>query len=521
MGPGGITAFGAAPAKARAMAAMPPIGMGGLGASPTAAGANTGNATAALFGGAGSRPSFGGNSFLLGHPGGAYAGGRYTDPGVRYRQAMGQGTHALLRVLSAPGGNAPDGQYRRALRQSARDIAAAKADLDAEMSLTFTAYGPLSSRSDPATRAEAARLARKLGFGPLDSGRATSAWPPRARGSGSAARTGDAGGPTSTFGAGYPWRFGIAKNPYLSGRRGDVSSALSGRSTSPTMATYMQALDAAGRAAAARSTGGVGTPAWRFGMAQNPYLSGPLGNPRGALSGESTSPTMATYMQAMDAARFRETGNPLLFGWPDGGVGADSLIGHRGELPPSYPPTPREKPARQADPVEQLLAFPVESRRMAEGDVWGNREFDAWRDNRTRKHAGVDLDAAPGDPVTPAVNGIVTKLDWAYEPKEGQPAYRYVEVTTDQGKVARHLYVKPSVEVGDRVESGKTLIGSAQDLSLRFPGMSNHVHFEMRDSGKVRPPLDAIREGHVHPGYDGYRLLNPTQAFPWRYTRKW
>ena len=252
-----------------------------------------------MFGGAGARPSYGGNPFLLGHTGGAYAGGRYTDPGVRYKQAMGQGANALLGVLSAPGGDAPDGLHRRALRRSARDMAAAKADLEAEMSLTFTGYGPLSSRSDPATRAEAARLARKLGFGPLDSGRATSAWPPRARGSGSAARTSDAGGAVSSFGVGTPrWRFGMAENPYLSGQTpGGASSALSGRSTSPTMASYMQALDAAGRAAAARSRG------WDF-------LYGDAG--RGGSAGAETSSIWAHTGKArgpFEASPAMETGD--------------------------------------------------------------------------------------------------------------------------------------------------------------------------------------------------------------------
>ena len=65
-----------------------------------------------------------------------------------------------------------------------------------------------------------------------------------------------------------------------------------------------------------------------------------------------------------------------------------------------------------------------------------------------------------------------------------------------------------------------TLIGSVQDLNPRYPGIANHVHFEMRDSGKARPPLDVTGEGPVHPGYKGYRLLNPTQAFPWTYVPK-
>ncbi len=123
--------------------------------------------------------------------------------------------------------------------------------------------------------------------------------------------------------------------------------------------------------------------------------------------------------------------------------------------------------------------------------------------------------------MTPAASGTVTKTGLAYERVEGQPAYRYVELTKDDGKVVRQLYVDPSVKVGDRVEAGETVIGLAQNLGPRFPGMSNHVHVEVRDSGMPLPSLDAIRQGHVHPRYDAYPLLNPTQAFPWRYVPQW
>lgn len=249
-------------------------------------------------------------------------------------------------------GASPGGQYRRALADSARAAAAARADLAAERSLAFTGYGELYTRPNPATHAEAVRLAARLGV-PL---------PPGSEG-------------TAPTGKGYPWRFGMAGNRYLPGQLGGS------RSRSP----------------------------------------------------QSTSRTMAPYMRALDAARFSETGNSFPFGRLGGGASADSLIGHGGGLPALYPPIPREKPTR-ADPVDRLLAFPVESNRMAEGDAWGGREFEAWRDNRTRKHAGIDLDAAPGDPVTPAVNGIVTNVGLAYPQEEGQPAYRYVEVTTDDGR---------------------------------------------------------------------------------------
>ncbi len=118
-----------------------------------------------------------------GLPGGAYgAGGRTIDPGMRYKGAIQQGANALLGVLTAPGGDAPGGGYRQTLIASARAAAAARADLAAERSLAFTGYGDLS-RGNAATRAEAARLAARLGLGPLSSGQtATTGWPPRGRG---------------------------------------------------------------------------------------------------------------------------------------------------------------------------------------------------------------------------------------------------------------------------------------------------------------------------------------------------
>ncbi len=192
-----------AAAKAAAVAAMPHIGMGGLGARPAGAGATAAaDATAALFGGSGPPPSYGGNPFVLGPLGGGYgAGGRSTDPRARYDRAIQQGANALFGMLRTPGGDAPDGPYALALANSARAVAAANADFDAEGSLFGTGYGTLTP-GNQATRAAAARLAAELGVGPLGSGYATTAWPPRGRGGAATSGT-------------PPWRFGMAQNPYL------------------------------------------------------------------------------------------------------------------------------------------------------------------------------------------------------------------------------------------------------------------------------------------------------------------
>ena len=349
------------------------------------------------------------------HPGGAYAGGCYTDPGVRYKRAIGQGTHALLGVLSAPGGDAPDGQHRRALRQSARALATAKADLDAEMSLTFTGYGPLSSRSDPATRAEAARLARKLGFDQYGPPGATTAWPPRGRGGGAA------------------------------------------------------------------SLPGVGTPPWRFGMGESPYLDRHLS-------------------AGSDIGRYNAS-NP----------------GGPGYTAPMAPPHMVRKGYYRPRPE---LASPTPSGRIAP-DAGGGRWYNASRDGGARLHNGIDFEAAPGTPLVSTVDGVVTKVGQPYGEvlNAGEPTYRFVEVTTADGYVTRLLYVDPSVKVGDRVRAGKSRIGVAQDITLRYADNPYHVHFEMRNSGKPLPAMDQIMGRTHEQSKFEYKVMSPrvdpTNLFSW------
>ena len=447
-------------------------------------------------------PSYSGNPFTLGRPGaGTGAGGAVSPPGGQFRQAIEQRVRALATTLTAPGG-----QYRQALSPptpaaprfpfvmglpdsggavplpglAGEGMVLGTGNLMDMVDLTpDTRVNPFTPRplgadagtiSDLAAEIAAVRLATRLGVVPSGSG--PTAWPPLGRGGngGGTANAGPMMGAASRILAARSRARNAAADAAGGGYFRGAQSAL--------------ALDRAGQRFPAALTGTTRTP---------PHL--------------------------VDEGFARRP--PDRPAYAPGGEGADVLIGPGAELPSSYPPIPREKPRPPADPLERLLPFPVQSGRMAEGDdVWGERYFEAWRDNRTRKHAGIDLEAAPGESVTSSVPGVVTNLGWVYKPEPGQPEYRYVEVTTNDREVARYLYVDPAVKVGDRVEAGVTLIGSVQDLNPRYPGIANHVHFEMRDSGKARPPLDVTGEGPVHPGYKGYRLLNPTQAFPWTYVPK-
>lgn len=114
-------------------------------------------------------------------------------------------------------------------------------------------------------------------------------------------------------------------------------------------------------------------------------------------------------------------------------------------------------------------------------DPGGNGRFGAPRG--TRLHMGIDYNVSPGSQVLSPVDGHVTKLGYPYG---DDLSYRYVQITTQGRYEHRLFYVLPAEDlvVGNRVETNTTVLGTAQDVSTRYPiprGMAPHVHYEIRD----------------------------------------
>lgn len=118
-------------------------------------------------------------------------------------------------------------------------------------------------------------------------------------------------------------------------------------------------------------------------------------------------------------------------------------------------------------------------------DGFGSGHFGASRGSRT--HNGVDLLVNAGEAINSPVTGTVTKLGYPYGDDLG---YRYVEVESG-GYEFRVFYVEPSVRVGQEVTT-ETAIGSAQDLGRRYPGIPNHVHFEIKSDGDYLDPTPTL-----------------------------
>jgi len=125
---------------------------------------------------------------------------------------------------------------------------------------------------------------------------------------------------------------------------------------------------------------------------------------------------------------------------------------------------------------------------MRTTDAHGSGWFGAPRGRR--KHRGIDFACHPGSAVLCLVDGTVTKLGYAYA---DDLSYRYVEITDTAGFAARYFYVEPHHKAGGAVLAGE-IIGTVQPLGPRYPGITEHVHFEVRNpAGDIIDPAGYIQ----------------------------
>jgi len=119
---------------------------------------------------------------------------------------------------------------------------------------------------------------------------------------------------------------------------------------------------------------------------------------------------------------------------------------------------------------------------LRESDKWGQGYFGAPRGSRT--HRGIDYQCPAGAAVLAPVAGMVTKLGYPYG---DDLSFRYVQITDSTGIHHRVFYVEPQIWVGQVVKADAP-IGMAQDLERRYPGITPHIHYEIKKDGEFINP---------------------------------
>ena len=118
-------------------------------------------------------------------------------------------------------------------------------------------------------------------------------------------------------------------------------------------------------------------------------------------------------------------------------------------------------------------------------DKQGCGEYQANREGRTGRHLGADYISDPGQEVVAIADGTVARL----------PSGDYDDIVVGDGKGVSYkllyLNVDKSLEIGSTVTAGQVL-GTAQDITGRYPGITNHVHVKLRVDSNVVNPEDYI-----------------------------
>lgn len=123
-------------------------------------------------------------------------------------------------------------------------------------------------------------------------------------------------------------------------------------------------------------------------------------------------------------------------------------------------------------------------------DGFGSGAFGASRGSRS--HDGADYVTVPPQDVKSPMSGRVTTISAPYRDTNDLLG---VQIEASDGTLCWVWYIQPaSGVVGALVRAGQTVIGQAQSLQERYPGITDHVHVRVhRADGTAVDPTTLIR----------------------------
>jgi|GEM_PF-3521073 murein DD-endopeptidase MepM/ murein hydrolase activator NlpD len=195
-----------------------------------------------------------------------------------------------------------------------------------------------------------------------------------------------------------------------------------------------------------------------------------------------------------------------LAGGPDGRVQVDAYTQNRDGETVGVASHTRSAPGSGASTESQQISSskpppmkpPVHNAKVREVDGYGSGEFGARRkrpDGSIYHHEGVDIVTTPGETVFSPVDGTYVEPAKA----DDDPRYSGAFIKTGDGAEVKIFYIKPvsGLKRGDKVEAGKTPIGTAQDIAPKYPPrngkpMTNHAHIQVKKDGKAIDPTGPL-----------------------------
>lgn len=125
--------------------------------------------------------------------------------------------------------------------------------------------------------------------------------------------------------------------------------------------------------------------------------------------------------------------------------------------------------------------------------IYGSGQYNASRDGGKRKHKGLDIIAKSGQEVYAPFPCRIKRKGLAYKNDSHFKLLELEGLGQWSAYLVRVLYVKPMPMCQSEFAAGD-IIGSAQDLWRRYPGIINHIHVEVYELGVEINPSEIFNQ---------------------------
>jgi len=141
--------------------------------------------------------------------------------------------------------------------------------------------------------------------------------------------------------------------------------------------------------------------------------------------------------------------------------------------------------------VQRNLINPVKNGKVRNSDKWGKGHYGASRGSRA--HNGLDIEAQHKQDIASPIDGTVVRKPYPYADDTRYTGVFLEGTAKYKGYSIKIFYVNPSSGIiGKTVQAGDK-IGEAQDLTNKYPGITNHVHIEVKIGSKYEDPGKLIK----------------------------
>ena len=139
-----------------------------------------------------------------------------------------------------------------------------------------------------------------------------------------------------------------------------------------------------------------------------------------------------------------------------------------------------------------LFCSPTGLNTIRGSDSFGQGRFGASRG--TRLHNGVDLNVAVNGNVYSPIFGKVVRLAVPYKSDSRFKGLVVEGVGRYAGYSVKLFYLNPAIGIVGRTVKQGEFIGTAQDLTIKYPQITNHIHLEIALNGEQIDPSRFLKK---------------------------